>query len=121
MYERVLCLVCSQFRIPRPLPGLRNPIGNLRHDNDFEPYKFVDVKGEEQIPEQYDRIDGKKIKESLYDIFDGATSFNTDLIDKGISEIPKYEKYLVKNGLGYHSMNDMYESLKKSEYQYDVL
>lgn len=33
-----------------------DPIGNLRHDNDLGPYRWVDVEGGKQIPESEDRL-----------------------------------------------------------------
>lgn len=73
-----------------------DPIGNLRHDNDIGHYRFVDVKGGEQIPENDDRLKSSEfIKDSFYD------SKNLFLLTK------------------YHKMIDMYEALKNSECQYD--
>lgn len=73
-----------------------DPIGNLRHDNDLGPYKFVDVLGGKQIPEKDDRLNNET-----------------------------FLKYTIKNKNEYvfltkfHGMSDMYHALKESEYRHD--
>ena len=96
------------------------PIGNLRHDNDVGPYKWLPVLGEARIPDNLDRIDGKNLKKALLDIYVAGADFAPGAVDKGISELPGFDKAAIDTKLTqYHSMRDMYVAIKQSKYKND--
>ena len=97
-----------------------DPIGNLRHDNDVGVYKWLPVLGEKKIPDNEDRIDGKNLVKGLLDMSNGIFDANDAEFDKGLSEIPGYEKAVVEARLlNFHYMKLIYEALKKSDYKND--
>jgi hypothetical protein len=73
-----------------------DPIGNLRNDNDFEPYKWLDVLGGEKIPEAHDR---------LFDV-----EFMLDSIYR------KNEGVILTR---YHGMKDMYKAIQNTDLKND--
>ena len=92
------------------------PIGNLRHDNDVGVYKWLPVLGEKRIPDSSDRINFTKLAGSIMEL-------NMDPID-AIDNIPDFVKHTFINEQGivllkYHSMVEMYVSLKSGLYQND--
>ena len=78
------------------------PIGNLRHDNDVGPYKWLPVLGEKRIPDQDDRIKNVVGNDAL------AALFPSEFVKTALSNL-----------LDYHKMGDMYAALKKSNYSND--
>ena len=74
-------------------------IGNFRSDNDFEPYKFVDVLGGAKIPDKDSRL--SRLPELIIDSF--------------IEEKSENKKHKFRTPMTYHSMIKLYEALKKKD------
>ena len=113
--------MCMPILDPMALTFCANgcPIGNLRHDNDVGPYKWLPVQGEARIPDSVDRIGGTDFTNSVIDIIDGEIHGDKHLIDQGLNEMPEFVKVAFENKLKYHSMRDMYTSLINSNYKND--